>query len=58
MPTNEQIASAYAIAKVLGSELSVQEFHSEYSQYHDEALNELNSNLQTAQCEVPDRRPF
>lgn len=54
---NEQVASAYAIAKVLGSELSVQEFQSEYSQYHDEALNELNSNSQLATCEAM-QRPY
>lgn len=41
---NEQVANAYAIAKTLGYEFSVQEFQKEYSQYHDEALKALNSN--------------
>ena len=54
---NEQFASAYAIAKILGCELSVQEFLKVYSQYRDEALKELNSNRQFATCEaVP--RPY
>lgn len=58
MPTNEQIASAYAIAKILGSELSVQEFQEEYSQYHDEVLKELNSKpAEYAKCEAFER-PF
>jgi hypothetical protein len=52
---NEQVASAYAIAKTLGCELSAQEFQQAYSQYHAEALNELNSNAQLAKCEAMPR---
>lgn len=55
--SNEQVANAYAIAKVLGSELSAQEFQKAYSQYHNEALKELNSNLQPAKCEAV-QRPY
>lgn len=43
MPTNEQIASAYATAKILGSKISVDEFQKQYSQYYSDTLNELNS---------------
>lgn len=39
----EQIASAYAISKVLGCELSLDEFEKQYSQYYEEYINELNS---------------
>lgn len=39
----EQIASAYAISKVLGCELSLDEFEKQYSQYYEEFINELNS---------------
>ena len=55
---NEQIANAYAIAKVLGVSLSVEEFQEKYSQYYNESLNKLNSNPTYAQCEAMDRRPF
>lgn len=55
---NEQIANAYAIAKVLGVSLSVEEFQKKYSQYYNESLNKLNSNPTYAQCEAMDRRPF
>lgn len=54
---NEQIANAYAIAKVLGLDLSVEEFQEKYSQYYDETLNKLNSNPTYAQCEAMER-PF
>ena len=39
----EQLANAYAIAKVLGAELSLDEFEKKYSQYYEETINELNS---------------
>ena len=39
----EQLANAYAIAKVLGAELSLDEFEKKYSQYYEENINELNS---------------
>ena len=39
----EQLAHAYAIAKVLGAELSLDEFEKKYSQYYEETINELNS---------------
>lgn len=42
---NQQIARAYAIAKVLGYEKSVDEFKEKYSQYYSETINELNSRL-------------
>lgn len=54
---DEQVANAYAIAKTLGYEFSVQEFQKEYSQYHDEALKALNSNCQLATCEAM-QRPY
>ena len=38
----EQLANAYAIAKVLGAELSLDEFEKKYSQYYEETINELN----------------
>ena len=53
----EQVANAYAIAKVLGSELSVQEFQKEYSYHLDEAISVLNSDSQLAQCEAV-QRPY
>lgn len=53
----EQVANAYAIAKTLGSELSVEEFQKLYSQYHAEALKELSSNRQLATCEAV-QRPY
>lgn len=55
--SNEQVADAYAIAKILGSELTAKEFQKVYSQYHNEALEELNSNLQPAKCEAV-QRPY
>lgn len=39
----EQLANAYAIAKVLGAELSLDEFEKKYSQYYEETINDLNS---------------
>ena len=39
----EQLAHAYAIAKVLGAELSLDEFEKKYSQYYEETINELKS---------------
>lgn len=54
---NEQVANAYAISKILGSNLSVQEFQKMYSQYLDEALAELNSNRHLAECEAM-QRPY
>lgn len=39
----EQLANAYAIAKVLGAELSLDEFEKKYSQYYEETINELKS---------------
>lgn len=53
----EQVANAYAIARILGSELTAEEFLIEYSQYHEEALNELSSNNRLAMCEVV-QRPY
>lgn len=43
MMNMEQLASAYAIAKTLGSELSLDDFEKQYSQYYEETINELNS---------------
>lgn len=42
---NKQKANAYAIAKVLGYEKSVEEFINEYSQYYDETYKKLQSEL-------------
>lgn len=42
---NKQKANAYAIAKVLGYEKSVEDFIKEYSQYYDETYNKLQSEL-------------
>lgn len=53
----EQVANAYAIARILGSELTAEEFLIEYSQYHKEALTELSSNNRLATCEVV-QRPY
>lgn len=39
--TVEQIANAYAIVKICGSELSLDEFEKQYSQYYEESINEL-----------------
>ena len=39
----EQLAHAYAIAKVLGAEFSLDEFEKKYSQYYEETINELKS---------------
>ncbi|CUO85744.1 Uncharacterised protein [[Eubacterium] contortum] len=55
--TNEQIANAYAITKVLGSDLSFDEFQKIYSEYYTESINELNSRLEYAKCEAVER-PF
>lgn len=41
--TVEQIANAYAIAKICGSKLSLDEFEKQYTQYYEEYINELNS---------------
>lgn len=55
--SNEQLASAYAIAKVLGYELSFDEFQKEYPTYYEETFKSLNSNSQLAKCEaIP--RPY
>ena len=40
---NKQKANAYAIAKVLGYEKSIDEFIQEYSQYYEKTIKELNS---------------
>lgn len=40
---NKQIANAYAIAKVLGYDKSVDEFKEKYDQYYSETINDLNS---------------
>ena len=40
---NKQLANAYAIAKTLGYEHSVDVFEKTYSQYYSETINELNS---------------
>lgn len=40
---NKQLASAYAIAKVLGYDKSVDDFKEKYGQYYSETINELNS---------------
>lgn len=53
----EQVANAYAIARILGSELTAEEFQSKYSQYHEEALNALSSDNRLAECEVM-QRPY
>lgn len=56
--TNEQIASAYAIAKTCGYESSLAEFRKSYTQYFDEAIKELNtSQVELAKCEAIER-PF
>lgn len=39
----KQIANAYAIAKLLGYDKSVDEFIKKYDQYYSEAINTLNS---------------
>lgn len=54
---NEQVANAYAIAKIMGLNLSVQEFQKLYSQYTNEAHAELNSNSNLAKCEAM-QRPY
>lgn len=53
----EQVANAYAIARILGSELTAEEFQSKYSQYHEEALNAFNSDNRLAECEAV-QRPY
>lgn len=40
---NKQLSNAYAIAKVLGYEKSIDEFKEKYDQYCSEAINDLNS---------------
>ncbi len=40
---NKQLANAYAIAKVLGYNKSVDEFKEKYDQYYSETINKLNS---------------
>ena len=40
---NKQLANAYAIAKVLGYEKSVEIFKEELAKVYDETLKELNS---------------
>ena len=40
---NKQLANAYAIAKVLGYEKSVDEFKEKYDQYYSKTINILNS---------------
>lgn len=42
---NKQKANAYAIAKTLGYEKSVEEFINEYSQYYNEIYIKLQSEL-------------
>ena len=42
---NKQKANAYAIAKTLGYENSVEDFFKEYSQCYDEAYKKLQSEL-------------
>ena len=42
---NKQLANAYAIAKVLGYEKSVEIFKEELAKVYDETLKELNSKL-------------
>ena len=53
----EQVANAYALAKILGLDLSVQEFQKLYSQYTNEAHAELNSSDNLAKCEAM-QRPY
>lgn len=48
----EQVANAYAIARILGSELTAEEFLIEYRKYHEEALNALSSDNRLAECEA------
>lgn len=40
---SKQLANAYAIAKVLGYEKSVDDFKEKYDQYYSETINILNS---------------
>ena len=40
---NKQLSNAYAIAKVLGYEKSIDEFKEKYDQYYSETINDLNS---------------
>ena len=54
---NEQVVNAYAIAKILGSDLSVHEFQKKYSCYFEEALAELSQNANLAKCEAM-HRPY
>lgn len=55
---NKQLANAYAIAKVLGYDKSVDEFKEKYDQYYLETINELNSTpVKQAKVEVM-QNPF
>lgn len=42
MPSQSEIVSAYANAKVLGYEKSFEEFSKLYSQYYNETLKEID----------------
>lgn len=53
----KQKANAYAIAKVLGYQKSVEDFTKEYSQYYDEAYEKLQSKLEPNKVEVT-QNPF
>lgn len=55
---NKQLANAYAIAKVLGYEKSIDEFKEKYSQYYSEVINDLNQRpIESAKVEAT-QNPF
>lgn len=55
---NKQLANAYAIAKVLGYEKSVEIFKEELAKVYDETLKELNSKpIELAKVEAM-KNPF
>lgn len=53
----EQVANAYAIARILGSESTAEEFLIEYRKYYEESLNALSSDNRLAECEAV-QRPY
>ena len=52
---NKQVANAYAVSKILGCDKSFDDFEKEYSQYYNQAIEELSSRpVETSKVEVPD----
>lgn len=54
---NKQIASSYAIAKILGYQNAVEFFIKEYSQYYNETYKILQSSLEPNKATVS-QNPF